>query len=185
MNSPLDLSTSKSQSSTAFDSNTFSPKDKYESDKKYINEVESVIPEGYNRLIPVVFATDDSYAPYCSVAIASIIQNASPVNYYRIYIFHTGLSDSCIGLLEEMSVENCAIRCLNIQTPIDECKACFYRKGHFSKEMFYRLLIPSVLDSFEQVAYLDADLVVTVDVASIFQNLGGQFLPLHQTPLFQ
>lgn len=178
MNYPLDLSISKSRSGTAFDSNTFSPKDKYESEKKYINEVESVTPAGYDRVIPVVFATDDSYAPYCSVAIASIIQNASPANYYRIYIFHTGLSDRCISLLEEMSVENCAVRCLNVQTPIDEYKASFYRKGHFSKEMFYRLLIPSVLDSFEQVVYLDADLVVTVDVATLFQKMGG-YLLLH------
>lgn len=52
----------------------------------YIAPEEKNAPVGYTRQIPVVFATNDNYAPYTGVAIASILHNASPENYYRIYI---------------------------------------------------------------------------------------------------
>jgi len=45
--------------------------------------------EGSEHIIPIVFATNDGYAPYAGVAIESIIANASPRNDYRIYVLHT------------------------------------------------------------------------------------------------
>lgn len=150
---------------------------------KRINDVESIVPEGFRQLFPVVFATDDNYAPYCSVAIASIIKNASSENFYRIYVLHTDLSNECIVMLEGMSVDNLSVRCINVQVLISKCKSKLYRIGHFSEEMFYRFLIPTVFSSFPPVAYLDSDLVVNADIASIFQELGGALVAAVKNPV--
>lgn len=37
-------------------------------------------------IIPIFFAIDDSYAPYLSTAVDSMIQNASPEHRYIAYI---------------------------------------------------------------------------------------------------
>ena len=44
-------------------------------------------------VIPVFFTIDDGYAPYASVAIASLIENASKDYCYKIHIVHQGLSE--------------------------------------------------------------------------------------------
>ena len=53
--------------------------------------------------IPVVFSTNDNYVHLCSVAISSVIENASNKNIYEIYVFYTRLSETNILNLENMS----------------------------------------------------------------------------------
>ena len=50
--------------------------------------------------IPICFATDDNYVPFLSVAIASLLDNSSVENYYRIFILITQLKDENINKLE-------------------------------------------------------------------------------------
>ena len=51
--------------------------------------------------IPIVFATNEKYAPYADVCISSIYANSAKNKQYEITIFHTGLSDDTIYKLEE------------------------------------------------------------------------------------
>ena len=45
------------------------------------------------EIIPIFFATDDGYAPYLGVALQSLIENASPNFFYKVYVLCVSLSD--------------------------------------------------------------------------------------------
>lgn len=140
----------------------------------YIAPEEKNAPVGYTRQIPVVFATNDNYAPYTGVAIASILHNASPENYYRIYILHTGLAGGAIQRLEGMGQDNAAVRCLNVQPLLDGYGVALHERAHFTKETYYRFLIPEIFCDFSDVIYLDGDLVAEADVADMIPADPGE-----------
>ncbi len=118
------------------------------------------------KIIPVVFATNNGYAPYLGVTIQSLIEHASPDFVYDLYVFHTTLSDAHQQRLCSMSTENVFIRCVNVLPLVKSIRD--YSHGHYSVEMYYRIVIPEVLSRYEKAVYLDCDLVLLSDVANLY-----------------
>ena len=131
---------------------------------------DAVAPDGFERVIPVVFATNEKYAPYAGVAIQSIIEHAGLGRYYRIYVLHSELSDDMVRLLEAQSSRNLSVRCLNVEMLVHLKNANLHVRAHISKETYYRFIIPEVLGIYPHVIYLDCDLVVLRDIADIIPN---------------
>ena len=151
---------------------------------QYIKQFDAHAPNGFARIIPVVFAADNNYAVYTGVAIESIIANASPSNFYRIYIINTGINAEHIRTLEALSANNVSVRCLNIQSPLAARCVNLYGKAHYTKEMFYRFLIPEIFCHFPKVIYLDGDLIVETDIAAIIpENMGESIVAAVKNPL--
>ena len=121
----------------------------------------------YKNIIPVVFATNDNYVPYLSVTIESIIENSTNENFYDIYVFHTSLNQHLQQKLVSMSTNNVHIRFINVM-PYIKNMGDLYTTGHFSIEMYYRLLIAEVLVQYNKVLYLDCDMVVETDIANLY-----------------
>lgn len=138
--------------------------------KEYINSFDSLTSNGYTKVVPVVFAADDNYAVYSGVAIQSILTNASPDCFYRIYIIYTDISFEHIHMLESISATNVSVRCVNIQPLLTARYVKLYEKAHYTKEMFYRFLIPETFPAFPYAVYLDGDLVVETDIAAIIPD---------------
>lgn len=120
------------------------------------------------QIIPIVLCTDHNYAKFASVTIQSIINNIKSANCeYRIYIFHDEeffLRDKLI--LQNMSTENVKIECLDVRNLIN--KDDLYSRAHYSKQMFYRWLIPEVLSQYPKVIYLDCDMVLNEDIKKLY-----------------
>lgn len=117
-------------------------------------------------VVPVVFATNDAYAPYLGVAIQSLIENASSDRIYDVYIFHTALSETHQLRLTDMSTERVHIRAVNLTPYVKNIKT--YSHSHYSVEMYYRILIPEILKDFDKAVYLDCDLVLLADVSKLY-----------------
>lgn len=138
------------------------------------------------KKIPIVFATDINYAPYVGVTISSLIENASNKYYYDIYVFHTELSQDYIKLFEKIKGENFSVKCIDINIYLDN-DINLYENFHFSKAMYYRILIPSILSNYSKVIYLDSDMIVLGDISELFNNdldgfiLGGVNDIMHST----
>ncbi len=120
-----------------------------------------------DKIIPIVFATNDNYAPYLSVAIQSINENTNKDCFYDIYVFHTSLSIQNQLVLKSMRNSNLSIRFVNVLPYIENLRN--YSHSHYSIEMYYRLLIPEILFKYHKVIYLDCDLIVNKDVAELFK----------------
>ena len=54
--------------------------------------------------IPVCFATDDNYVPFLAVAVASLIDNASKENFYRIFVLITQLKEDNIAKIKKLII---------------------------------------------------------------------------------
>lgn len=135
----------------------------------------SVKSNDNSKLIPIVFATNENYAPYAGVTISSLVDNSSKDFFYDIYVFFTDLSAETISRFEQMKGENFSVKCLDVNAYIN--KEILYENFHFSKEMYYRILIPTILKKYKKVIYLDCDMVVLGDISELYQtDLSGYVL---------
>ncbi|MCI7403602.1 MAG: glycosyltransferase family 8 protein, partial [Pyramidobacter sp.] len=125
------------------------------------------IPAEYERLIPVVMATDDNYACFAGLAVESIRAHASAGNFYKVYVLFNRLSVDHIQKLESIKDKNLCVKCVNVSQLIDEKGADLITRAHFTKEMYYRLLIPEIFPFFGTVIYLDSDVLVNRDLAEM------------------
>ena len=134
------------------------------------------VPAGFESVVPVVLACNENYAPYAGVAIQSVLENAGPGRFYRVYVLHAGLTDDTIRLLESIKAPQLTVRCLNVEPLVESKGAQLHICSYFSKEAYFRLLIPEVLSAYSQVVYLDCDLVVNRDIADILPSDMGDKL---------
>ncbi len=117
-----------------------------------------------------VFAVNDNYAPYLSVALYSFIANSDSNELYDICILHTDLSDLNIEKLENMKNANCNIRCINISSFLNSIdSSIFVTHAHFSKEAYYRFFIPKIFINYKKVIYYDCDLIFLENMQNILQ----------------
>lgn len=121
-----------------------------------------------NSVIPVIFSTDENYAPYCSVAIASMLKNCDPKRKYIIYILCTDTRADFCRVLEGMSRPGVEIRCTDISDLVAD--KTMHTTGHFTQSMYYRLFAPWVLPQYDKALYLDCDVVVRGDVTELFDT---------------
>lgn len=128
---------------------------------------DAVVPDGFQKVIPIVFATNDKYAPYVGVAIESILQNASPDNYYRIYVLYTKLSRYHAETLDAIKAMNATVSCIDISKKVESEKEKMYTRAYFSEECYYRFFIPAIFNFFRYAIYLDSDVILKTDIARI------------------
>ena len=130
-----------------------------------------------NKEIPIFFSTDDNYAPYLDVAIASLIANASKDYCYRIIILNTGL---CAENIAKVKMNECAgftIDFVDISKSVENIKSHFKNLYHLSIVTYYRLFIASLFPQYDRIVYLDCDLVVLGDISKLYNiPLGDNIL---------
>lgn len=131
---------------------------------------DAVVPLGFDKIVPIVFATNNKYAPYAVVAIQSILENANKDNFYRIYVLHTDVSSYNIEILENICSNQATIKCINVTNLIQSKNVTLYEKAHFTKEAFYRFWIPEIFPFYEKTIYLDCDLILNTDISEIIPN---------------
>lgn len=139
-------------------------------DLELVENSDAIIPEGFKKVTPIVFATNDKYSLYAGVAIQSILENADPNVFYRIYILHSGIAPYHVQSLEQISSHQATVRCLNVSKLIDSKNVVLYKKAHFSEEIFFRFLIAEIFSFYDKVIYLDCDLIVTTDISTIIPS---------------
>jgi lipopolysaccharide biosynthesis glycosyltransferase len=104
---------------------------------------------------------------------ASIACHARPERPVVLHVLHSGLSSHIADALAGHQRRSFSLR-------LHDVGAAFMRlrvKRPFSTAIYYRLCLPSLLQSLSRIIYLDADTVVLRDLALIFD------LPLNDFPL--
>lgn len=130
-----------------------------------------------DNVIPVVFACNENYAPYLSVALASLIHNASPQYNYALYIFYYEMSVDTLASLCSQATGNVRILPLCVASYVSEITANAYVSGHVSVETYFRILIPRLLSPYAKCVYLDCDLIVNSDIAELYnQDIGSSYV---------
>lgn len=119
---------------------------------------------GKSHVIPVVFATNDNYAPYLEVALRSLIEHADDLHEYHIYILYTELSSKYMRAIGSLAERNVRIEFTDVS---ENLKGVDYLPtGYPSAETLYRIVAAEIFsEQYEKIVYLDCDLIVLRDIA--------------------
>ena len=124
----------------------------------------------YKQKIPICFATDDNYVPFLTVALASMLDNASKENFYMIYVLTSHLSEENMKSIKKHEVENCSIEFVQLSKELDKVQNMFHLRDYYSKETYYRIFIPNLFPQYNKVLYLDCDITVLGDVSELYNT---------------
>ena len=129
--------------------------------------------------IPIFFATDDNYIPFLTVAIRSLIDNASTNYNYKILVLNSGIKNENEAIIKNLEKDNFEINFINVNEKVDSiADDLSYRlRDYYSNSIYYRLFIPSLFPDYDKALYLDADIVVIDDISKLyFEDLGDNLV---------
>ena len=133
-------------------------------------------PRTSKLIVPIIMATNQNYAPYVAVTIQSILENASPNYYYDIYVFYTELGKETIRGLEKETTDKYRVSTVNI-TNLLNTKLKLRTCSHYTIETYYRFFAPEILSFYDQLIYVDCDLVVLGDISELYKlDIGNNIL---------
>ena len=139
-----------------------------------------------NQKIPICFATDDNYVPFLTVALASMLDNASKDNFYMIYVLTSHLSEENMKSIKKHEVENCSIEFVQLSKELDKVQNMFHLRDYYSKETYYRIFIPNLFPQYQKVLYLDCDITVLGDVSELYNTeIHGYYVAAAQEEVMQ
>ena len=61
------------------------------------------------QVIPIFFTVDDGYVPFLSVALVSLLKNASKEYFYKIHVVHDNMSLENRNRIKSLETDNCEI----------------------------------------------------------------------------
>lgn len=130
--------------------------------------------------IPIFFTIDNKYAPYISVAIKSIIDNASNKYKYKIIVLHQELSEENIKKISLLENDNFEIKFIPIKDGLDSItdrEENRLRCDYFTLTIYFRLFIPDMFPEYDKAIYIDSDIVVPGDISELYNiELGNNLI---------
>lgn len=119
-----------------------------------------------NRIIPIVFSTDDNYVLPLAVAIKSLLDKKNKKDEYRIYVFHDKLSEESKEKIKGVCREN-FLEFVDVGKFLSD--TTFPSDGHVnSVATFFRLFIAEILPEYDKILYLDCDILINGDIGKLF-----------------
>lgn len=119
----------------------------------------------------IAFITDDNYVFPTSIAIFSLISNLKIDSsfYYIIHVFSFGLSQKNELQLANLSKENCkvVIHCVD-EKKYEHVFSEINQKTHVTPTALLKFELANLLPDVDEVLYLDGDIIVKGNIASIF-----------------
>jgi len=125
------------------------------------------------KRVSVVFISDENYIVHLSVALISLLVNNKKLKM-NIYIIGNGIKEKNFYRLKKM----CDSYDVNLKQFIvnDKIFDKFITTYHFTKAIYYRLLIPHFIED-NKVLYLDSDVIVNDSIEKLFEiNLTNNYI---------
>lgn len=121
--------------------------------------------------VVVVFAADERYVPYLGVTLTSLVSHVSTNRPYEIFILSDDISEQNKEKLATVkgNLSNVKITFIDVDKEVYRIKSLkFPTNTNFSEATYFRFFIPEILKKYDKVLYLDADLIITSDIAPLF-----------------
>jgi len=125
------------------------------------------------KQIPIFFTIDNNYAPFLAVALNSAIQNASPDRHYRAIVLHEDLTAENAAKLKALETDNFQIELTSMQAnfaALDDRMSNRLRCDYFTLTIYFRLFIPAMFPQYDKGIYIDSDVVLTADIAQLYDT---------------
>ena len=122
-------------------------------------------------IIPIFFTIDAGYAPYLSVAIASLIENASKDYNYHIHVVYESITEDAINKLKTLETDYAKIiftEMANSLESITNRKENLLRTDIFTLTIYFRIFIPSMFPEYDKAIYIDSDTCIPGDISELY-----------------
>nr|WP_319474380.1 glycosyltransferase family 8 protein [uncultured Sphaerochaeta sp.] len=135
-------------------------------------DVPRFLPVWKNSAVPVVFASNERFAPALGVCITSLLENIDINRSYDIIILESDLSEDSKQRLELTckTYPQVHLRFFNPRILIGKRALQKNPTDHITIETYYRFLIADILPDYERVLYLDCDTVILDDVGKLYDT---------------
>lgn len=127
------------------------------------------------QIVPIMHCFDDNYVIPASVSFLSMLENANPRYFYKLYVLHTDISEKNQNTLNSIvsKFNNADLQFIDMNNKFNDEFDVMKTKAHYSKEILYKLLAPTIFPQYEQIIITDVDVVFCGDIAEIYDE--GQF----------
>lgn len=117
-------------------------------------------------VIPVMHCFDNNYVIPAAVAFLSMLEHASPKYEYILYVLHTDITPENQQNLQEIVARfaNAKLQFINMANKFQDVFAKLGTQNHYSKEVLYKLLVPSIFPQHDRILIADVDVVYMGDI---------------------
>ena len=124
------------------------------------------------KIIPVMHCFDNRYVIPAGVAFLSMLENANRSFFYKLYILHTDITEENQDKLKSIvsQFENASLEFINMDNRFTELFSQTIFKGHYSKEIYFKFLAPSIFPQYKKIIITDVDVVYQGDISKDFEN---------------
>lgn len=122
------------------------------------------------KIIPIFYSCDDTFAKFTLVSMHSMIKNASKEYKYHIYILHNGISDKMQQLCNDMQNENFTISFADVSDYLASISDKLPIRDYYSKTTYYRFFIAEMFPEYDKAIYIDSDTIVNGDISEFYNT---------------
>jgi lipopolysaccharide biosynthesis glycosyltransferase len=135
-------------------------------------EVPKYLSVWKNSAVPVVFASNERFAPALGVCITSLLDNIDRNRSYDIIVLESDLSEDSKQRLELTCKQYPQVHLRFFNPRILMGKRALQKNptDHITIETYYRFLIADILPDYKKVLYLDCDTVILDDVGKLYDT---------------
>ena len=114
------------------------------------------------------------------MALNSAIKNSDPQRNYKAIVLYQDLGADNISRLQSLQTENFKIELMPIRAnmeALDDRMSNRLRCDYFTLTIYFRLFIPSMFPQYDKGIYIDSDVVLTDDIAKLFDiDIGENYI---------
>jgi lipopolysaccharide biosynthesis glycosyltransferase len=135
-----------------------------------------------NERVNIVFASDRNYIQHLGAALVSLLFNNRELAF-TVYIISSGMTAKDRRNIDEIvQGYDCEVRHLTVSDDLFVKLATEHPM--YPKGIYYRLLIPSLIDE-KKVLYLDSDMIVNGSIRELYETeLGDNYVGAIEDPGF-
>lgn len=124
--------------------------------------------------IPLMFCFDNNYVIPAAVAFYSLLEHCNKDCYYKLYILHTDITVKNQEKLKEnvkQFSDFSELIFINMENRFEDLWQSIATKGHFSKEVMYKVLVASIFEEYDKIIVSDVDVVFLNDISESYDLL--------------
>lgn len=131
-----------------------------------------ILPAFTENNIVIASNFNDGYAPIFDVFLHSAIEHFSNNNNYDILVLSKDISSQNKSILLDTIKhrDNIRLRFINPEKYLQELTLDVKHKDVYTVDLYYRVIIPQILNNYNKILVVDADMIVKEDLANLYNE---------------
>jgi len=123
-----------------------------------------------SRAIPIMHCFDNNYVIQAAVSMYSMLKHVNTKNNYILYVLHTDITVQNQTRLQQTISQfpNAQLIFINMNNRFKELWEEIVFNGYYSKEVLYKLIVPSIFPQHDKLIITDVDVVFLSDISESY-----------------